>query len=114
VLPPSDGFDTARTEGTVRITDDCVFLVSSGGPVELLWPANLTVWDAAATTVLFINLDGTRVRITDGIHVTLGGGGDSNGESGTTEAWLARIKWVAQPALSCPLESRWAVGAVGP
>jgi hypothetical protein len=113
VVPPQDGADTARTEGTLRVTDSCVFLVTTGGPVLLVWPADRTTWNPQARTVAFANFDGSTVSVGDGTPVVLGGGGDNNDESGTTtEAWLARTQWVARPAPSCPLDSRWWVGAL--
>jgi hypothetical protein len=113
VVPPQDGADTARTEGTLRITDTCVFLDGPGGPSLLVWPADRTTWNAQTRAITFANFDGSTVSAGDGTPVVLGGGGDSNDESGTTtEAWLARTPWVARPADSCPLDSRWWVGAL--
>ncbi len=108
VVPPQDGADTARTEGTLRVTDTCVLLDRPGGPVLLVWPADRTSWNPGARTIAFSNFDGTPVSAGDGSRVVLGGSGDSKDESGTTtEAWLARTPWVARPADSCPLDSRW-------
>ncbi len=113
VVPPQEGADTARTEGTLRITDACVFLVTPGGPSLLVWAADRTTWNAQTRAITFANFDGTTVSAGDGTPVVLGGSGDSNDESGTTtEAWLARTPWVAPPAASCPAESRWWVGAL--
>lgn len=113
VIAPQDGADTARTEGTLRITDACVFLNTPGGPRLLVWPADRTTWDAQTRTITFANFDGSTMSAGDGTPVVLGGSGDSNDESGTTtEAWLARTRWVAPPAASCPVESRWWVGAL--
>ena len=113
VVPPQDGADTARTEGTLRITDTCAFLVQPGGPSLLVWPADRTTWDGQTRTITFANFDGSTVSARDGMSVVLGGGGDSNDESGTTtEAWVSRTPWVAPPAASCPAESRWWVGAL--
>jgi hypothetical protein len=113
VVPPQEGADTARTEGTLRITDACVFLDTPGGPSLLVWPADRTTWDAQTSTITFANFDGSLVSAGDGTAVVLGGSGDSKDESGTTtEAWLARTPWVARPADSCPLDSRWWVGAL--
>ena len=113
VVPPQDGADTARTEGTLRITDACVFLVTRGGPVLLVWPADRTTWNTQARTIAFANFDGRTVTFGDGTRVVVGGSGDSNSDSGTTtEAWLARTPWVARPAPSCPSESWWWVGAL--
>jgi len=113
VVPPQDGADTARSEGTLRITDTCVFLDQPGGPSLLVWPADRTTWNGQTRTITFANFDGTTVSARDGTPVVLGGSGDSNDASGTTtEAWLARTPWVAPPAASCPAESRWWVGAL--
>jgi hypothetical protein len=111
VIPPQDGSDTARTEGTVRITESCVVLETTRGLVLLVWPAARTAWNAESRTVTFRNEDGSTVSVGEGARLVAGGGGDSNEESGTTtEAWLASTRWVARPAASCPLESRWTVG----
>ena len=113
VVPPQGGADTARNEGTLRITETCVVLVTRGGPVLLVWPADRTTWNAEERSVAFANYDGSAVTASDGAYVVVGGSGDSNDESGTTtEAWLARTPWVARPAASCPLEARWWVGAL--
>ncbi len=113
VVPPQEGADDARTEGTLRITDACVFLVTPSGPTLLVWPADRTTWNAQARTIAFSNYDGSTVSAGDGTPVLLGGSGDSNEDSGTTtEAWMARTPWVARPAASCPVESRWWVGAL--
>ncbi len=113
VVPPQDGTDTARAEGTLRITDACVFLARTGGPVLLVWLADRTTWDAQDRTIAFANFDGSTVTVSDGTRVVLTGGGDSSDESGTTaEEWLARTQWIARPAASCPLDSRWWVGGV--
>ena len=113
VLPPQDGADTARMEGTLRITGACTFLSGRGEPMLLMWPANRTAWDGETRTITFTNLDGSRVRVTDGSKVVLGGGGDSSAESGVpTEGWLEAMPWVARPADGCPLDPRWGVGEV--
>jgi hypothetical protein len=113
VVPPQDGSDTARTEGTLRITDACVFLVTPDGPTMLVWPADRTIWDAQVSSITFTNFDGSTVSAGDGTAVVLGGSGDSSDESGTTsQEWLAATPWVAPPAASCPVESWWWVGAL--
>ena len=113
VVPPQGGTDTARAEGTLRITDECVFLVWAGRRELLVWPADRTRWNPRTRTITFTNFDGSTVSVSDGMQVVLGGGGDSNEESGTTtEEWLARTQWIARPADSCPLDSRWWVGVV--
>ena len=113
VVPPQDGADTARNEGTLRITETCVVLVSNRGPVLLIWPADRTIWNGDARSIAFANYDGSTVTATDGASVVVGGSGDSSGESGlTTEEWLAQTLWVEQPAVQCPLDARWWVGAL--
>jgi heat shock protein HslJ len=113
VIPPQDGADTARTEGTLRITDTCVFLEERGGAVLLLWPADRTTWDAEQRTITFANFDGTTATVADGQPVVLGGGGGSSAESGVTSgAWVAGMTWVAPPVDGCPLDPYWGVGDV--
>lgn len=111
VVPGEDSADTARTEGTLRITDTCVFVVERGGPVLLMWPADRTTWDAAQRTITFANFDGTSATVRDGGSVVLGGGGGSSAESGMEiQVWLAQMHWVARPKGGCPLDPYWAVG----
>lgn len=113
VVPPQEGTDTARTEGTLRITDACVFLDTPGGRSVLVWPADRTTWDAQTSTITFANFDGGKVSAGDGTTVVLGGSGDSTAENGTSaQEWLSRTPWVAPPAASCPVESWWWVGAL--
>lgn len=113
VRPPDDGTDTARAEGTLRITDSCVYLDWAGDLMLLTWPADRTTWNGAAHEITFLNHDGPTVTIGDGEYVVLGGGGDSTAESGTSgEDWIAGRSWIAAPASSCLLDTRWAVGAV--
>jgi hypothetical protein len=113
VIPPQDGADTARDEGTLRITDTCVTLERAGEVQLLFWPADRTTWDGVARAVTFENFDGTVVTVSDGDDVVLGGGGDSELESGRSgEEWVDGMEWVAPPDTSCPLETRWGVGAV--
>lgn len=113
VIPPQDGADTGRTEGTLRITDTCVFLESGVEVTLLFWPADRTTWSGESREITFENFDGSAVTVGDGDHVVLGGGGDSEAESGISgEEWVRRMEWVAPPASSCPLDPRWGVGAV--
>ncbi len=113
VIPRQDGADTARTEGTLRITDTCVILERLGEVQLLFWPADRTTWDPGSRAITFENFDGTVVTVGDGDDVVLGGGGDSESESGLSgEAWVDRMEWVSPPGPSCPLETRWGVGAV--
>ncbi len=114
VIPPQGGADQARTEGTLRITDACVFLERGGEVTLLFWPADRATWSAASRAITFENFDGSVVTVGDGDHVVLGGGGDTEAESGISgEEWVRRMEWVAPPASSCSLDPRWGVGAVG-
>ena len=114
VIPPQDGADTGRSQGTLRVTDSCVLLAEAGGDEALLfWPADRTAWDAESETITFTNFDGSVVTVGDRDEVVLGGGGDSEAESGVSaDEWVRTMEWVAPPAASCPLEHRWGVGAV--
>ena len=113
VMPPQDGVETARSEGTSRVTESCVHLQSRDGLTLLYWPADGTLWDAESRTIGFTNPDGTEIRLAEGDTVALGGGGGSEGESGVTrEQWADSIEWVARPEDQCLVDSWWAVGAV--
>jgi len=115
VVPSSNG-DQARTEGTLRITDTCVFVDLGGTPTLLLWGADRTAWSVESRTVTFDNFDGTVVTVADGDDVVLGGSGGgraSEAESGiSNEGWVSRTEWVSPPAPSCPLDEWWGVGSV--
>ena len=116
VFPPQDGADSARNEGTLRITDACVTLERLGEVTLLTWPADRTTWDEASRTITFENFDGTIVTVADGDDVVVGGSGggtESEAEGGiSSEEYVDRIDWVAPPASSCPLDSWWGVGAI--
>jgi hypothetical protein len=90
-----------------------VFLETTDGAVELVWPADRTTWDPRARSVTFQNVDRTRVTAEEAVLVVVGGGGDSSAESGiTSEAWLNQTTWIQRPSASCPLDARWYVGAL--
>lgn len=113
VIPPQDGTDLVRNEGTLRITDTCVYLDRLGSIEVLFWPADRTAWNKELRAITFTNFDGTVVTVDDGDHVVLGGGGDSSAESGVSgEEWAKRMEWVARPAASCALDARFGVGGV--
>lgn len=116
VIPPQDGFDTLRAEGTLRITDTCVYLESLGEVTMLSWPADRATWSGESRAITFENFDGSVVTVGDGDHVVLGGSGggaDSEAEDGiSSEEWVKRMEWVAPPASSCSLDSWWVVGAL--
>jgi hypothetical protein len=114
VIPPPDGTDLASNEGTLRITDACVYLEDPGGDLWLLvWPADRTTWSEESRSITFENFDGSVVTVVDGDRVGLGGGGSSEAESGISgEEWVRRIDWVAPPSSSCSLDLRFFVGGV--
>jgi hypothetical protein len=119
VVPPPDGADTALTEGTIRISDECVILEARRGPVLLIWPADRTTWGAAAKAVAFDNYEssgdpesGKTVTVTDGMRVALGGSGGTRDDGETPEEWLADREWVMRPAASCVVDEWWSVGAM--
>ncbi len=114
VVPPDDGADTLRFEGTLRITDTCVFLESPyQGRHLLIWDADQATWNGESRAITFENFDGTFVTVSDGDHVVLGGSG-GGAASGTGEEFVIRMDWVAPPASSCSLDPWWSVGAVVP
>jgi hypothetical protein len=113
VIPRQDGADTARAEGTLRITDACVYLTAGSTTTLLFWPADRTMWNTESRAITFRNVDGSVVTVGDGDHVILGGGGDSQADSGISgAAWVKQMDWIAPPAASCSLDPRWGVGAV--
>jgi hypothetical protein len=115
VVPPGKaGGDTALTHGTLRITDECVFLEDRDAEQSLLfWSADRVTWSAESHSITFRNVDGSTVTLRDGDRVTFGGGGDSTAESGTSgEEWIRRTEWVARPPASCPIDVRWGVAEV--
>ena len=114
VVPPSNLVMEALAAGTFQITESCVFLEEAGDDLLLLvWPADRTTWSADPPGVTIRNLDGTSVTLRDGDRISLGGGGDSVAEGGVSGVeWVRKTVWVAPPALTCPLDARWFVGAV--
>ncbi len=113
VAPPGVAM-WARDEGTLRITDDCVYLMHQDEPTLLIWPSDQTTWDAATRTVTFTNSDGSTVTAGDGTTVVLGGGEvprtDGVGSGGVQ---FGGMRWVAPPPDTCLVGSSWSVSAMG-
>jgi len=95
------------------ITDRCVYLVAKGEKPLLFWPADRTRWNEEARGILFSNFDGTVVTASDGDAVAVGGGGDSEAESGISgPVWASGMIWVAPPDPSCSAQLRFGVGVL--
>jgi hypothetical protein len=108
----SGGFD-ARTEGTLVITDECVFLDTFGERWLLIWHADRTRWDSDRETITFVSIRGEEVTVGNGDYVVLGGGGWSTEEDGVEpQEWAETIDWVQGPADECLTDVRWAVSNV--
>lgn len=97
--------DDARTEGTLRITEECVFIESQGEIALLVWPADRTAWDPVARRVSFRRSNGQLVAMQSGAAVALGGGGSSAARD-------SHVDWIASPAPSCLTRGRWFVSDV--
>lgn len=113
IVPPQSGMDTTATQGTLRITDTCVFLEGPTGPTVLYWPSDQTRWDPKMRAIRFDNGDGEVVSAQDGATVSLGGSGSSAAGGGpSAEEWVGSWSWVVPPDSSCPLDQRWLVGQI--
>jgi hypothetical protein len=111
VVPGAGSGAEALIQGTLRITDDCVFLDERGDDVLLVWPADRTTWTPETGTISFDRTDGQAVPLRDGDEVTLAGGGSSVDEGGMEAAdWVAALEWVSEPPLACVTDTRWVIG----
>jgi hypothetical protein len=111
VVPGAGSGGEALIQGTLRITDDCVFLDEQGDDVLLVWPADRTTWTPETRTISFERTDGQAVPLADGDEVTFGGGGSSVDEGGMEpEDWVAAIEWVSEPPSACVTDTRWSIG----
>jgi hypothetical protein len=113
VLPRQDGMDMARNEGTLRITDSCVYLEWAGERTLLVWHEGQPTWNEASRSITFENFDGIVVTLRDGDRIEVGGSGGGSDESGETgEEFVRRMTWVAPPAPSCSVDPWFGVGGV--
>lgn len=109
VRPPQETFMEAQTGGTLRITDECVFLGDGDdSEVLLVWPADRTSWDGSNRTISYEDVDGT-VTVADGDQVVMVGG---YVPIESFEEWVAESAWVSSPAQTCRADLYWPVGAV--
>jgi hypothetical protein len=104
------GGDFARTEGVLRISDQCVVLESGGrdGTSDILvWWRDQVRWDPDERRILFQKRDGNVIQLRDGQYVSAGGSGGRN---------VAAFDWAAEPDRNCPPHSYWSVGdmSLGP
>ena len=105
--------DMARNEGTLLITDQCVFLERDGERWLLAWPANRIGWNGEDESIAFTTLSGDHVMLRTGDAVVLAGGGSSAAEDGLDfEDWTANMDWVQAPDPSCAADLRWFVSDV--
>lgn len=103
--------DLALIEGILKVSDECVLLHERGEDVLLVWPADRTSWDPDTKTINYESTDGAATTLRDGDLVTFGGGGSSVNEDGIgDEEFIASVDWVAEPAPSCVVDTRWFVG----
>jgi hypothetical protein len=115
VVPAPAGFGEALIQGTLQVTEECVFLDEQGENVILVWPADRTTWNAETRTITFENLDGETVTLGAGDEVGMSGGGSAVNEDGVpNEEWAAGIDWVSPPAASCLTDTRWFVAEAQP
>lgn len=102
--------EKARTQGTLRIDEDCVLLERGGERTLLVWPASQVSWDPGRETVMFVDRHGRLRQLTNGMPVGFGGGGASEAEGGPLEDRFASVDWVKRPDPECVAPSVWFVG----
>jgi hypothetical protein len=103
----------ARSEGTLVVTNACVFLEGEGGRTLLLWPADQTSWSAATREIQFRRSNGEVIKRADGQSVVLGGGSFSMTTDGPNGEKVTRqVDWVVEPDPSCTADERWLVSEV--
>ena len=106
VLPPAGGGDDASAEGTLTITDNCVYLDS----MLLAWPSNWVQWDPGSRTITFDTGFDEAVVLADGMLVAVGGStiiGDE--DEGEPAVMLDPARWVEPPHETCEDTNVWGV-----
>lgn len=100
----------ARNEGTLRITEGCVFLERGGEQQLLVWPADRARWDAVGGTITFTTVRNGELTLKSGDYVELGGGGSSEAEGGMIpQERVETVTWVQRPADACLIDAWWFV-----
>lgn len=103
----------ARNEGTLVLTDQCVYLERDGERELLIWPANETSWSPATAEIRFRRSNGDVMTMRDGQRVVLGGGALSLTVDGLNGQKVARqFDWVAEPDAGCIADVPWLVSDV--
>lgn len=79
--------------GTFVIKADCAFL-RIGKAIEktLAWRSGQVAWDADAEEIIFDDPVAGKIRIQDGDHISIGGGGQLADDNA----------WLSEPAEACP------------
>ncbi len=104
------GNGLATSGGTLRLTDECVFLDNPGLESTLLvWWQGDTHWDAARKVIQHRDGSGAVSDFRSGDHVIVSGGG---AEVMHWAAWLSQRDWQAEPDAACETGSVWAVGTI--
>lgn len=108
--------DQARTEGTLRITTECVFLEMGEGQGLVVWPAGPTRWNAGDRTIAFTNDSGGTVTLASGDVVAFGGGWSPTESGQDVQEWIDSVAWVQPPDEAClsDISSAWFVTSVLP
>lgn len=111
VVPGGGSGNEALIIGTLRVTDDCVFVEERGDDVLLVWPADRTTWNDEEKSIEFLQSSGESIHLAHGDQVRISGGGSSVDEGGLeADDWLASIQWTSEPPGPCVKDTRWFVG----
>lgn len=114
VVPPAEGgLEAGPYKGTLRITDECVFLEGQRDEV-LLWHAGRTQWNDQNRTITIDNPGpGSVITVADGDRVSMSGGGDGyDSFQELVKDVDASIGWVSQPSAACESEEFWVVSSL--
>ena len=109
VVPPAEGaLEAGPYKGTLRITEECVFLEDHPNEV-LLWHAGRTRWNGQNRTITIHNLGGSSVTVADGDHVSMGGGSD---HYDSFQELVEKNEWISAPSPACQADEIWVVSSL--